>query len=392
MGLHSTEVGAAQMAAELMYDMVTRTDSEMMRILDNVVAIMVPSFNPDGTAMVTDWYNETVRTDYEGVGCRGCNHKYIGHDNNRDAFQQNTVESQYGAQIIFRDWIPQAYVDHHQMGAYGARIYVPPVCRADPTRGRPARLARDELVRRPHRLQGGRGQQVGCRERGHLLRLGTFRLPLDYTVPQHRGHAHRVGKRTAGHSAVPPSRPADRLPPRPSGVRSADLVPEPLAGWLVARLDIVEQQKKRWDGQKPDGTFQSASMNSFNHYAYGAVGDWMYRVVAGIDTSESEPGYKHVLIGPQPGGGLTQAHATLDTMYGAVESEWNRSGDRFELRVVVPPNTTATVRIPDARLDRVTEGGRPVQSTDGVTGAAQDGDATVLDVGSGSYLFAVARN
>ncbi len=170
------------------------------------------------------------------------------------------------------------------------------------------------------------------------------------------------------------------------------LLQDTYPSWLYPVTQGATTIWERWDGQKPDGTFQSASMNSFNHYAYGAVGDWMYRVVAGIDTSESEPGYKHVLIGPQPGGGLTQAHATLDTMYGAVESEWNRSGDRFELRVVVPPNTTATVRIPDARLDRVTEGGRPVQSTDGVTGAAQDGDATVLDVGSGSYLFAVARN
>ena len=132
MCLHSTEVASGQMAAELMYDLVTRTDDEVMRILDNTIAIMIPCFNPDGEVMVVDWYNETVGTEYEGVGPPSLYHKYIGHDNNRDAFMTNTVESQYGAEIMFREWVPQAYVDHHQMGAYGARIYVPPY--AEPVR------------------------------------------------------------------------------------------------------------------------------------------------------------------------------------------------------------------------------------------------------------------
>ncbi len=132
MGLHSTEVGASQMAAELMYDLVTRTDGEIERILDNTIAIMIPCFNPDGEIMVTDWYNRWVGTDYEATRMPYLYHPYIGHDNNRDAFMTNTVESQYGAKSPFRDWIPQAYIDHHQMGAYGARLYVPPY--AEPIR------------------------------------------------------------------------------------------------------------------------------------------------------------------------------------------------------------------------------------------------------------------
>ena len=132
MGLHSSEVGSSQMAAELIYELVTRTDPEMLRILDETVAVMIPCFNPDGEIMVTDWYNENIGTDYEGSGLPWLYHHYIGHDNNRDAFQQNTVESQYGAKLLFRDWVPQAYIDHHQMGAYGARIYVPPY--AEPIR------------------------------------------------------------------------------------------------------------------------------------------------------------------------------------------------------------------------------------------------------------------
>ncbi len=132
MGLHSSEVAASQMAAELIYDLVQRTDEEAARILDNTIAIMVPCFNPDGEILVTDWYNKYVGTEFEGSGLPVLYHKYIGHDNNRDAFQTNMVESQYMAKLLFRDWIPQAYIDHHQMGAYGARIYIPPY--AEPIR------------------------------------------------------------------------------------------------------------------------------------------------------------------------------------------------------------------------------------------------------------------
>ena len=132
MGLHSSEVAASQMAAELMYDLVRRTDDEATRIMDNVISIMIPCFNPDGEILITDWYNKYVGTEYEGVNLPVLYHKYIGHDTNRDAFQTNMAESQYAAKLMFRDWIPQAYIDHHQMGAYGPRIYVPPY--AEPIR------------------------------------------------------------------------------------------------------------------------------------------------------------------------------------------------------------------------------------------------------------------
>ena len=130
--LHSTEVAASQASAEIIYLMATRNDSEMMRILDETVAIQIPGFNPDGNIITTDWYDRWVGTEYEAAGLPELYHHYIGHDNNRDAFMQNTVESQYGAEIMFREWIPQAYIDHHQMGPYTARMYVPPY--AEPIR------------------------------------------------------------------------------------------------------------------------------------------------------------------------------------------------------------------------------------------------------------------
>ena len=132
MSLHATEIGGSQMAPELAFDLLSRKDEETQRILDNVVFIEVPSFNPDGQIMVTDWYNKTLGTPFEGGNIPYLYHKYVGHDNNRDAFQTNMVESQYMAKILFRDWVPQAYVDHHHMGSYNARIYLPPY--AEPIR------------------------------------------------------------------------------------------------------------------------------------------------------------------------------------------------------------------------------------------------------------------
>src|SRR6185295_7863043 len=85
---------------------------------------------------------------------------------------------------------------------------------------------------------------------------------------------------------------------------------------------------ERWDGIKPDSTFQTPGMNSFNHYAYGAIGDWMYRVVAGIDTDEDRPGYKRIRIKPHPGGSLTFANADLMTYYGKISSHWKVEGGK----------------------------------------------------------------
>ncbi len=132
MGLHASEVGGTQMSPELTYDLLTRNDDEALRILDNVLFFMVPSLNPDGQVMITDWYRETVGTEYEGLSMPYLYHKYSGHDNNRDGDYHNLQESKYMARAMFVDWLPQAYIDHHHMGSYGARFYVPPYC--DPIR------------------------------------------------------------------------------------------------------------------------------------------------------------------------------------------------------------------------------------------------------------------
>jgi len=158
--------------------------------------------------------------------------------------------------------------------------------------------------------------------------------------------------------------------------------------WLYPITQGATTIWERWDGQKPDGTFQDTGMNSFNHYAYGAIGDWMVRVVAGLDIDEAAPAYKHMLVGPKPGGDLTSARAELMTQYGSAVSGWKIDAGRMTMTVRVPPNTRATVRLPGARLAAVTEGTRAAASAPGVTSATQSGADVVLEVGSGEYAFA----
>ncbi|NJD10196.1 MAG: alpha-L-rhamnosidase [Gemmatimonadetes bacterium] len=144
---------------------------------------------------------------------------------------------------------------------------------------------------------------------------------------------------------------------------------------------------ERWDGIRPDSTFQDPGMNSFNHYAYGAIGAWLYSVVAGIDIDPEQPGYQHSLLQPRPGGGLTSAAASIESMYGTVASAWRLDGTAFTYDVTVPANTRATVRLPGATLAAVLESGRPLAGARGVSAPRQDGGAVVLDVGSGTYRF-----
>ena len=157
--------------------------------------------------------------------------------------------------------------------------------------------------------------------------------------------------------------------------------------WLYPVMKDATTIWERWDGIKPDGSFQDPGMNSFNHYAYGAIGEWMYRVVAGIELDEGHPGYKHISIQPQPGGGLTFANASVESMYGRIASGWKIADHKFTLNIQVPPNTTATVRLPKTRLPQVTEGQKPLTNRADISSARQVGDAVLVDVGSGQYVF-----
>ncbi|MEU7003225.1 glycoside hydrolase family 78 protein [Nonomuraea sp. NPDC046570] len=114
--------------------------------------------------------------------------------------------------------------------------------------------------------------------------------------------------------------------------------------WLYAVTMGATTVWERWDGLLPDGSVNPGEMTSFNHYAFGAVADWLHRTVAGL--APAEPGYRRIAVAPRPGGGLTRARARLRTPYGPAESSWSIEAGWLVLEVEVPPNTTALVTVP----------------------------------------------
>ncbi|MCW3090254.1 MAG: alpha-L-rhamnosidase [Ferruginibacter sp.] len=169
------------------------------------------------------------------------------------------------------------------------------------------------------------------------------------------------------------------------------LLQETYPSWLYPVKMGATTIWERWDGQKPDSTFQTPGMNSFNHYAYGAIGDWMYRVVAGIDTYEDAPGYKHIRIRPHIGGNLTFANADLKTYYGLVSAHWKTENGGIALEVKVPANTTATIYIPAADATAVKEGGASLSDVKNMVVKGKEDGYVIVETGSGSYHFTVDK-
>ncbi|MFQ5825114.1 MAG: M14 metallopeptidase family protein, partial [bacterium] len=130
LNIHSTEIASSQESVELAYELATSQEAKIQKILDNVIVLLVPSLNPDGQDMVTKWYLQDVGTEYEGSRMPMKYHHYAGHDNNRDWFFFNLVESQMVAKVLYHDWYPEIVYDQHQMGSSGARFFLPPY--ADP--------------------------------------------------------------------------------------------------------------------------------------------------------------------------------------------------------------------------------------------------------------------
>jgi len=145
--IHSTEIGSSQMAMEWAYKLATTNDPEMLRRLNDVIVLLVPSLNPDGQIMVTEWYRKYVGTKYEGGAMPYLYHHYVGHDNNRDWYMLTQIETKNVNQMVYHEWFPQFWLDEHQMGSYGPRIYIPP--NADPV----AKLV-NPLVHRGNNLMG----------------------------------------------------------------------------------------------------------------------------------------------------------------------------------------------------------------------------------------------
>ncbi|SDT43572.1 Ig-like domain (group 2) [Paenibacillaceae bacterium GAS479] len=145
---------------------------------------------------------------------------------------------------------------------------------------------------------------------------------------------------------------------------------------------------ERWNSYTVEGGFGDAAMNSFNHYSLGSVGEWMYRYAAGIEADPKQPGFKHIIIQPTPGGQLGHVNGEYKSIYGEIKSGWRREGKSFKLNVTIPVNTTATVYVPAVDPTSVSEGGKPAVEAEGVKFLRMEGGKAVYSVGSGNYSFA----
>jgi alpha-L-rhamnosidase len=167
-------------------------------------------------------------------------------------------------------------------------------------------------------------------------------------------------------------------------VAYALLMQKTFPSWLYPITQGATTMWERWDAWTHEKGFNDTGMNSFNHYAYGAVGEWMYAAIAGIDLDAAEPGYKRIVIHPRPGGGLTWARGSLRTMYGRVESGWEIENGRMIIRLVIPANTSARVVLPGREI---TESGKAAAKGEGIRAVQVTNDSTTLEIGAGTYAF-----
>jgi len=149
----------------------------------------------------------------------------------------------------------------------------------------------------------------------------------------------------------------------------------PSWGWWIEQGATTLWEE--WDGT-----------SSRNHIMFGDISAWFYKALAGINADPTAPGFKHFFIRPQPVGDLTFVKAEYNSVHGKIVSDWNIKNDRFILHVVVPPNTGATICVPNAKLTDVSEDGHPATTAPGVISSSQTGNAATFEVQSGEYNFA----
>jgi len=167
------------------------------------------------------------------------------------------------------------------------------------------------------------------------------------------------------------------------------LLQESYPSWLYPVKMGATTIWERWDGEKTDSTFQDPGMNSFNHYAYGAIGDWMYRVSAGIETMG--PGYRHIIIQPHPTNKLTYSKASFESPYGTIASGWERRDGKVKVKVIIPANTIATIILPVASADKVTESGKQLSQNIYLKNIKTSDRKLIMEAGSGDYSFEITE-
>ncbi|MCK9618778.1 MAG: glycoside hydrolase family 78 protein, partial [Lentimicrobiaceae bacterium] len=161
--------------------------------------------------------------------------------------------------------------------------------------------------------------------------------------------------------------------------------------WLYQVTQGATTIWERWDGQKSNGSFQTATMNSFNHYALGAIGEWLYSYVAGIIIDSQMPGYKHFILQPHQGGGLKSTSAELNTFYGTIKSAWKLEDDKMIYTCSVPPNSSATVCFENGEEKSILLNNLPLPN-DGLYKVSTENGKVKIEIGSGNYMFSLQHS
>ncbi len=163
------------------------------------------------------------------------------------------------------------------------------------------------------------------------------------------------------------------------------LLQEDFPSWLFQVKNGATSIWERWDGWRPDKGFQDSGMNSFNHYSFGAVGEYLFRMIGGI--SEAEPGYRKICIKPIVDVRIEWANTSYESIYGVIETKWKIDGEYLHLNVTIPANTMATVYIPSGDPASVTESGQNASVASGVKFLRQEDGYLVYTIQSGNYDF-----
>ena len=228
-------------------------------------------------------------------------------------------------------------------------------------------LARRVTAAFNHEFVTPSGRVAGDTQTGYLLALGFDLLPkakqahaVEQLVKDIENHHLHLSTGFVGTPLLAPV--LSRFGRTDIAYRL--LLQQSYPSWLYSILQGATTMWERWNSYTRDRGFGDAGMNSFNHYAYGAIGEWLYNTVAGIELDTAKPGYKHLIIRPQPptstkegeGGEMTWAKGELMTRYGKASCAWKRHGTRLSVKATIPPNTTATVILPGQKPREVTAG------------------------------------
>ena len=241
--MHASECGPTQMSPELAYVLATDSSAQIQKILDDVIFLLVPSWNPDGNILTTDWYRETVGTPFESAPMPWLYHYYVGHDNNRDAFMHNLVETQYVNNILYHEWFPQIFMDMHHMGNSAARLFLSPLYD-------PRHHSLDPLLTREIELTGAYMRTV-LEEQGkiavmHYALWNHWRMSAIHTCALWHNVATILFEAAATRMATPIfQKPEDLAPPNRGGLGTLGNTqtinyPSPWPGGWWRLRDIVE--------------------------------------------------------------------------------------------------------------------------------------------------------